>query len=511
MACTSQKIDSNVTGLRYAEEECLKELPLAPVWHPLEPNGYNDFGGQVTTIARNPINPSRQRKKGVITDLDASGGFGQDLTQNGLTRLLQGFFFADIREKATTAPTNGAAVPLTGVVAADSEYEAAAGLAIFGTGSLIFASGFDQAANNGLKQVTGSTATAVTVNETLVDETPTAAAKLQTVGYQFASGLVNINVSGSYPRLVRASGALDFTTFGLVPGEWVFIGGDAAATRFSTAGNNGFARVRQVGADFIEFDKTGATMAAETGTSKTIRLFFGNVLKNERQANLIKRRSYQLERTLGEDADGTMSEYLVGAVASELSLQVRQADKVTVDLSFIATDNEQRPGIQGPKAGTRPDLIESPAFNTSSDFSRIKMHVISAGNPNPNPLFAFLTELTLTINNNVQPNKAIAVLGAFDVSAGTFQVGGNVTAYFADIAAVQAVRNNADVTLDFALVKNNAGMVWDVPLIALGEGRLNVEQDQPITLPLSMDAAEGGTGHTLLFNEFPYLPNAADV
>lgn len=511
MACTSQKIDSNVTGLRYAEEECLKELPLAPVWHPLEPNGYNDFGGQVTTIARNPINPSRQRKKGVITDLDASGGFGQDLTQTGLTRLLQGFFFADIREKATTAPTNGAAVPLTGVGAAGSEYEAAAGLAIFGTGSLIFASGFDQAANNGLKQVTGSTATAVTVNETLVDETPTAAAKLQTVGYQFASGVVNINVSGSYPRLVRASGTFDFTTFGLVPGEWVFIGGDASATRFSTAVNNGFARVRQVGADFIEFDKTGATMAAETGTTKTIRLFFGNVLKNERQANLIKRRSYQLERTLGEDADDTMSEYLVGAVASELSLQVRQADKVTVDLSFIATDNEQRPGIQGPKAGTRPDLIESPAFNTSSDFSRIKMHVLAAGNTNPNPLFAFLTELTLTINNNVQPNKAIAVLGAFDVSAGTFQVGGNVTAYFADIAAVQAVRNNADVTLDFALVKNNAGMVWDIPLIALGEGRLSVEQDQPITLPLSMEAAEGGAGHTLLFNEFPYLPNAADV
>ena len=54
-------------------------------------------------------------------------------------------------------------------------------------------------------------------------------------------------------------------------------------------------------------------------------------------------------------------------------------------------------------------------------------------------------------------------------------------------------------------------MVWDIPLIALGEGRLNVEQDQPITLPLSMEAAEGGAGHTLLFNEFPYLPNAADV
>lgn len=509
----ANKIDSNVTGLRYAEEQSIKTLPGSPIWYALEPNGYNDFGGQISTVARNPINPSRQRKKGVTTDLDASGGFGQDLTQTGLTRMLQGFFFADIREKATNIPTNGAAIAVSGVTTVNDTYTLASGTvgSQFAAGDLAFASGFSQAANNGLKEVLSSTATTVVAVENLADETPPATAKLIKVGFEFGTAEVNIDVSGSYPRLVRASGTKDFTTFGLVPGEWVFVGGDAAANKFVTAGNNGFARVRSVGTTFLEFDKTAGTMAAETGTGLAIRLFFGNVIKNEKDPALIKRRSYQLERTLGQDDNGTMSEYLVGSVPNELSLQIRQADKVTVDLGFIAVDNEQRDGTTGVKSGTRPDLVESPAFNTSSDFSRIKMHLVTAGNANPNPLFAFLTELTLTINNNVSPNKAVAVLGAFDVSAGTFAVSGNVTAYFADIAAVQAVRNNADVALDFALVKNNAGMVWDIPLIALGEGRLSVEQDQPITLPLSMEAAEGSDGHTLLFNEFPYLPNAADV
>ncbi len=505
------KIDSNVTGLRYAEETSIRTLPASPVWYPLEPNGYNDFGGQISTIARNPINPSRQRKKGVTTDLDASGGFSQDLTQTGLTRLLQGFFFADIREKATNIPTNGSAITVSGVTASNNTYTFASGTigSQFAAGDLVFASGFSQATNNGLKRVTNSTATTVVVAESLVDETPPATAKLIKVGFEFGAGQVNIDVSGSYPRLVRASGTKDFTTFGLIPGEWVFVGGDATTAKFAAAGNNGFARVRSVGTTYLEFDKTAGTMTAETGTGRTIRLFFGNVIRNEQNPTLVKRRSYQLERTLGHDSNGTVSEYLVGAVPNELSLQIRQADKVTVDLGFIAVDHEQRDGATGVKPGTRPNPVESPAYNTSSDFSRIKMHLVAAGNTNPDPLFAFLTELTLTINNNVSPNKAVAVLGAFDVSTGVFAVSGNMTAYFADIAAVQAVRNNADVTLDFVLAKNNAGMVWDLPLIALGEGRLRVEQDQPVTLPLSMEAAEGPHGHTLLFNEFPYLPNLA--
>lgn len=510
----ANKIDSNVTGLRYAEESAtIGTLPGSPVWYPLEPNGYNDFGGQITTVARNPINPSRQRKKGLVTDLDASGGFGQDLTQNNLTRLLQGFFFAARREKATTLPMNATQVAVTNVDGTNEDYEAASGLDVFSAGDLILASDFTEATNNGLKSVSSAGAASLVVDQNLVDETPTTAAYLEHVGFEFGSGEVDIDqTSQTYPRLVRASGSKDFTDFGLIPGEWVFIGGDGAGEAFATSANNGFARVRALAATYIEFDKASSTLADETGTGLTVRIFFGHLIKNENTSSLITRKTYQLERTLGEDSNGTMSEYLEGAVPNELSLEIRQADKVTVDLGFVATNNTQRNGTTGVKSGTRPSLVETAAFNTSSDFSRIKMHLVQTdGTVNPTALFAFLTQLTLTVNNSISPDKAVSVLGAFDVTAGQFTVSGSVTAYFADIAAIQAVRNNSDVTLDFALVKNNSGMVFDIPLIALGEGRLNVEQDQSIKLPLSLDGAEGSNNHTLLFNEFPYLPNLADV
>src|SRR3546814_15388728 len=91
-----QKIDSNVTGLRYQEETSIGVANSANPWVPLEPNSYDNFGGEFTTVARNPINAGRQRQKGVLVDLDAAGGLQNDLTQENLQDVLQGFFFAEI-------------------------------------------------------------------------------------------------------------------------------------------------------------------------------------------------------------------------------------------------------------------------------------------------------------------------------------------------------------------------------------------------------------------------------
>lgn len=617
------KIDSNFTGLRYAEETDIGVLPGSPIWHQQEPNSYNDFGATITTQARTPIEAGRQRKKGVVTDLDAVGGYATDFTQTNLYDLMQGFFFADWRKKLET--TASAATASSDDWTVDDE-------AGFLSGHLVYVKGFSNAANNGLHVLNGSSGGALSTGDSLVDESGTATVKC--VGFQFGSGILSVNqvsasqtelniaslvaaskvltitdvddlpdetvtvgddtytfkttlssgptvayevliganiaaavtnltaainasgtagttysvgtaanadvtavantgsgtvtVTAKVPGLIGnsialaetltdgswASGAtalsggtgVGWVELDVIPGEWVFVGGDtggSTGTKFTTAGNNGWVRALTVEHAKLTVDKTQGTKADEVGGTLTVQVFFGDVIKNESDPDLIVRRSYQLERSLVSAG----YEYVKGCVPNTLNFQVQTSNKITCELGFIATDSEQL-DENSRKAGTFPTLVAADAFNTSSDFGRLRLASKSAMST---PLFAFMSELTLSINNNVTPNKAVSVLGAFDLTAGDFVVEGNLNAYFADIEAVAAVRNNSDVTIDFSVVKNNAGWLFDVPLLSLGDGRLQVEKDQPIKIPLSMAAAADQTfNHTLLACSFSYLPDAAE-
>lgn len=598
MAAVS-KINSNVVGTAYAEESSIGTLPGTPVWRSLLPNTMTDFGGQITKTARAPITDDRMRRKGQTTDLQAAGSMNHDLVQEGLQDLMQGFFFADFRKKAEV----GGAGEITSVANADSSYNADSGLDVFEAGDLVFVKGCTNSANNGLKTVATAAAGKITVAETLVNEvSPPSDVTIVAVGFQFSTGDAAIDMTGDLPQLTAS--VKDMTEFGLIPGEFMFIGDDAAsayqftggqyavsavpaaggadyvtgdkvavsggtaseaavfevtavdgavtaltlvtagvysgipsnpaATTTDSAagagctltvtwaefgGNYGFARVRSVAdaGSYIVLDKTQDTFAEDTGAGKTIRVFFGRVLKNETGTNVV-RRTYNIERTLGASDDSApgqvQSEYLVGAVPNEVTFNIPTADIAKLDMAFMALDSERRTGVVGVKSGTRLGGDEEEAFNTSSNMPRVSVSLVSDTDAAPAPLYAFAQEITLMVKNNVSIDKAVGVLGGFDASYGNFDISGNFTVYFADVAAVDAVQNNSDVTVDMHMVKDNAGISFDIPLISLGDGRLNITLNQPITLPLSYDAAKGdaavaGMDHVLLMIFWDYLPDLA--
>lgn len=496
--CETKKIDSNVVGLNYAEEECLGKLPTTPKWQALDPNSYSDFGGELSTASRSPISASRQNKKGAITDLSAKAGFEVDFTQTGLNDLMQGLFFADNRKKAEV---NVTAVTSDGFTATNTGNK-------IKQDNIVKASGFKTSALN--KNFTVKTGTNGTTIKTDALTAGADTGLLQVVGHAFANGDLKFTVENGIYGLTTTAGTLN--TLGLIPGEWIFVGGDQTNSQFATAGTF-YARIDTIAEKKITFDNGTfkQSLQKDDGTGKSIEIYFGTVLKNENEPSKIKRRSYTFERTLGEVA-GTnkkQAEYINGAVFGEFSLSASTNEFVKAECKFTGTNVDFKADTTLLSNGKlTPAKGESP-FNTAKDMRSMRLSLVDKTKTVSTPLFAYLTELSLEVNNNLSENKALGVFGAMDISAGNFEVKGSTTAYFATTEAQQAVLNYSDVGLSSIFAKDNAGFLFDIPLLGLGGGQNSVEKDNPITISLDIEGAENKHGYTMMYINFPYLPKVA--
>ena len=513
MATLPLTIDSNQTGLSFAEEVALKTLPttgvppvISATWNGLEPNSYSDFGAKFTSVARQTINQSRQQQKGTLSGLDATANFQMDLTQHNFTKLGQGYFFANLREKYTTKPINGTQIVITGVTA--TQYQAASGLGAFLPGHIVKARNFLNAANNGMAIVTAAAAgTLTTAAPRIVETTPPANAAVAVVGFQFPAGDLSISTIGGLAVLTSATIALD-TQLGLIAGEGLFIGGDTAATQFVTMPNGGYAMIQSVSGKSAILTTASLAPVADTGAGQTVQVFFGSVLKNE-QPGAILRRSYTLERTLGFDGTGTQAEYLVGSIPNEMTLNLAQSAKATLDLTFVGMDVVNRTGALGPYSGTRVAALGEQPFNTSQHVYSSRLYVLNSATSQPTGLYGYASDIKVMVNNQTKADKAIGTLGSIDATSGDFMVTANLTSYFTTVAAVDAIRQNDSVGLNVVLASANAGIILDIPLLTIGDGQNKVAKDAAITVDITATAAECANGYTALMNFFEYLPTLA--
>lgn len=511
-AATGQ--DSNLSSVRYAVESTIGVLPGSPVWNLMEPNSEPEFGVKLETVERDPIRSDRMSLKGSIVDRVAGVQIEQDFIVDNQPELMQGFMFAPLGIKAESTA-------ITGVTAVDDTFAAASGLDAFAANDLVFASGFTNPANNGLHLVSSATATTLVVGTALVDETPPTGHKIVKVGHQYATADVTVDASGARPKLVTAAG--DFQDLGVVVGEEIYIGGDAAAFQFADAANNGGKRVYLVSETELTVDKSYLDMVTDAaGTGKTIRIFTGHGLKNLDAASASFLVQYlQFERTLGapDDAQPTQiqSQYVTGNISSECDVVFPAQGKVTSSMTWMGQNGENRSGATGVKSGDRPDLVPSDAINTSSDIRRILISQVNEADEAPTALFALVESMNISINNNIQRNTALGVVGAARFTIGKMQVSGQFDAYFADIAALDALDEFVDVTMNgFIATASNQGLAWDMPLVSLRSDGASVSQDAPIKLLCDYTAHNGAKvdptlNHLLCWTFFPYLPTLAQT
>ena len=497
----ADKVASNQSTIFKTRESALMTIPDPATFETREPNSFADFGGEPTQVARRPFSTTRQRKKGSNVDIDIVAGWNEDFTFNNMQSILDGFCFAEAHVYPKTT--------VDVAVASDDTFEVGSETG-FVANSIVLVKGFSNTANNGIHIVASNAAGEVLVGNGLVDETIVGTpGTIELVGHRFASGDMVASIVGSKWRIT--STAMDMTTFGMIPGAWYVVGGQLTANNFGDA-NRGYARCSAVTADYVEFDKTTFTAALHNGVGKLLDIYFGTVIMNEADADDIVKLTDTIERPMGRDADGKMSEVIKGATPGELTWTSPLAALVNVDVAYVGMVTEKRPGTDGLLVEDGTNVLSralgEDGWNTSRNLYRCRIGILD-GTLNPTPLFGKVTEWSLTINNNVSPDKAQGIYGAFDTTEGMFEVDGEFTAYFKDMRAGQAIDDDADVTFDAIYSKQNRAFIIDLPLVALGGGRPTVEQDAAIMLPLTTAAAESPFGHTLLFTWLSYVPNYA--
>lgn len=507
------RVTTNSLTISAARESSLGVLPGSPVWRQLEPNSISQFGSTISKVARSPITKSRQRRKGIITDLDSSVELEMDLTLSAFRDYMEGFCFAVAIGAPVFTPTaaTSGAFTVPAVSAADAGkliYGATAADAV----SLLYARGFDLQANGGLftlAAAVAASATSITVTGGAVAETPDATddVELAVAGVRGAAGDLEIDVDGNL-----ISTALDFTTLGLNVGQWVHIGGPDETNRFFDPDNYGFARVAEIAANKLTLERKGTTFVLDDGTDTgsggtavRIDLLFGQWVRNVPVGHpdyIEVSTQFELESPNLGTGGADMYEYAMGNYHDSVSINIPLTDKATITYGFIGTDTTDPTLTRATNAANALVPSETAAFGTSSDLARLVVHKVDETG-----LTTDFKSMTITLSNNVSPEKVLGNLGARYMNAGNFEADIETQVLFTNPDVPAAIKANTTLGLYFALRNEDGGVMCDFPSGTLDGGSREFPENQTVLMSSTfMSFEDPALGYSFSASLFPVLP-----
>lgn len=480
--------DTNRVALRAVEESVFGTTPPTPAFFELPSTGQPDLGFTPETVVSNLIRADRQIADLILVGGEAGGDANSELAFEIHDRLLVGVAFSPFQARLKWRNYVATAAQITAVSA--SAYTVTNQGSAPVQNDIVRAENFSNAANNGYKIVdTGATTTSVPiVGGGLAVETPGSTARLTVVGRRAAAS--DIAAATAPNRLT--STALDFTTLGLQPGDIVYVRGTGGTW---PTGNNGFCRVLTVAAQALTFDRVPVGWTANGGASATVDIYMG-----ERLVNGTTRQSYTLEREFSDHSPVTY-QYLTGFIPDQLVLTAASQSIVEANFTFVGLNSPFQDSGRFAGATTLP-TPPFQVFNSSSNVARLTRggaSVLSGATKN------FVTELSLTIANNLRRKNAVGFLGSADVGAGEFSVTGSLASYFDDKSIAEQVVNNTESALDVAF-QDGAGHVLyiDLPRLKWSEGRPEVSgKNEDVIINPNFQALRDNTfGYTAKFMRF---------
>lgn len=332
------------------------------------------------------------------------------------------------KHNITAANENVSVAVTTGIYTINS------GGAAFLSGHVVMASGFTNAANNGIFTVSASTGTTVTTSNTssVSEASPPVGATLEVLGIQGASADIAATTAGGTNNLTCT--AADFVALGFKAGDYIKIGDASNAIfGFSNALLNVFARVVTVAAKIMTLDTlpSTTTWAADAGTGKTIRIF-----RSDRLINGIVRKSFTLERGY---LDHTVPSYLVhtGMMVNELGLQLQAGAIIKGNYNFMGMGHSTSTTSLGTPENPSTEQVMSSGANVAD--------LLEAGASQASP--NLVNSLQVKVSNNLRILQAVGAVAGVGMGLGRCEVSGSLNAYFGNLNLYNKYVSGAETSL----------------------------------------------------------------
>jgi len=406
---------------------------------------------------------------------ESSGGINFELSfpqdETPLSELYRSAFFNPWVNTPQRDNDGSADSAITDVAAATGVVTVEAGDA-FVARHLARNTGFTNAENNGLfRCTTGSATVPAFAGQGLVDEAaPPAAARVKVVGFEAAEADIAAVSDGITSTL------LDFETLGLVVGQWIKIGGTGAAFRFATEACNVFARITVIAATKLTLDNLPAGWTTDDGTYATLRVFFGDQIKNG-----VTKTALTIEKSfLGQ----TVPTHIVkrGMHVNTLEHTITSRDKVKGVANFTGMGGQQ-------STVALDDSYEAVTTNAVMAANANVGRIAEAGARLTAPNWA--RELSFTINNNQRAIEAADVDSPVGVEPGECLVSGSINTYFGSNALLQKFFDGTPTAINSRIAKNNQAVIWQFPRVTHREGDPHATgKNTDVMLPLAWQSSK---------------------
>lgn len=477
-------------------------------WRQLQPlpDGVQDFYAQIKRLANSILSKNLMDEKGDVIDLDAMPKIQHNVNKDLFDQFGGSIFRSAVKFPGGTGTgrwINASAYGGPQVTAVSgTAFTVSAGGAL-PQNVLVYGRGFGTA-NDGLHVVgAGSTGTNLVAAGLVAQASPPAGATLEVVGIQGVSA----DITCTSTQLL--STALDFTTLGLNPYSWAWVGGGTAAAPgslgFASANCRGLVRLNTIAAHAITFDLPSQAFTTDAGTGKTIQIFFGPWMRNVAgdHADYL-RTSHSFELVLPGIGSGGVTDYVypIGCGLSDLDISCALTDRAMATLGFVGYDVNDPSTTRQTGASTSLAPSGYQMLNTVGEMKRLRVTDQSGT--------VYLVDVEswkLAIKNNVKPYKKQGTFGAADLVYGKFNGELSIDGAIAQDDLWKSARLNTTLRFESLMRNTDCGILLDVPACAaMGTGPKFPANDLATFSPTLQMFRDPTSGFVCGATVFPYLP-----